>query len=220
MTNDLVSVYLTNKFKASGLKKIDVVKDIGYKNISKGLRKLDSALSGNIEQTDFIVKLSKVINFSIEEFKDVYKNREKIIKQQEYNECKNAFQPHLFAVTVNKIPSPIFVGAMFQHLRYIILDDNFLNQEYIDQLANIGNLIRYHIVNNDGEISAFGKIKYYIFQRCFEEQKKDRLCFDINGILIDNPEPTDESEPGVATLEVKGRSILPFLKLDNEQNVF
>src|SRR5271157_498374 len=214
MSEHPVFVYLNEKINVSGTSKKDIVIKMGYKNVTKGLRRLQNVLNGGREDKQFLVKLSQVLSFPVEEIV-------KIRSDYEYRVAKGVFRPHLLAVTSNHIPSPIFVGAMVAHQRYIYLEDDFLELEYIDQLARVSGHIIAHMVRQDGGIPAFGRIKYYILRKYFDEAKTDYLFSDTSGSLIDNPEPQDKSEPGEASLTVRGRNILPILRLDadNEQNV-
>jgi hypothetical protein len=214
MSEHPVFIYLNEKINVSGMSKKDIVIKMGYKNVTKGLRRLQNVLNGGSKDEQFLVKLSQVLSFPVEEII-------KIRSDYEYRVAKEVFRPHLLAVTSNHIPSPIFVGAMVAHQRFIYFEDDFLELEYIDQLARVSGHVIAHMVKQDGRIPAFGRIKYYILQRAYDEAKSDRLFFDTSGSLIDNPEPQDKSEPGTASLTVKGRNILPILRfdVDNEQNV-
>jgi hypothetical protein len=212
MSEHPITSYLKDKIIASGLSEKNIVSKMGYKNLAKGLRRLHDVLNGDIENKTFLSGLSKVLAFPVDELV-------KIKSEYEYQLRKEAFRPHLFSETSRNIPQPIFVGAMCAHMRYIYLEEDFLELEYIDQLTRVSSHVTAHMLKYDGGIGGFGSIKYYILQKTFEEPKKDRLYFDTSGSLIANPAPEDKSEPGVATLTVKGRSILPILRMDSEQKI-
>ncbi len=108
-----LTTLIRNRFRELNVKRVDVVKRMGYSNIAKGLRRLDEF--GRDDYRSFPAlksRLATALDVSTEELDDAFqKTRQEIIDEDEAEYRKN-FQPHLIWDTAYKTPTPIFVAAM------------------------------------------------------------------------------------------------------------
>jgi len=88
----------------------------------------------------------------------------------------------------NNVPSPIFIGTMVDHLKYVRLDKTFLPLDNSEQMVKTKKLIRQHYKQLEGKLSGFGKIIHYVLRTDFDENKEDILLFDIEGNLMIDPD--------------------------------
>ncbi|MCX8125356.1 MAG: hypothetical protein N3F66_14505 [Spirochaetes bacterium] len=150
---------------------------LGYKNISKGIRRIDEFIQ-EVTLIEHIIKnlhialdepLSKVID-KLEETKreiaeEIKQKHEEKRKAKE--EKRKNFKPFLYCVTQNKIPSTIFVAAITKSylLKKVSLPVNFNQLSHLKKRAAILKAIceHYDFVQQrwDSKVPAFGEILAY-----------------------------------------------------------
>lgn len=199
ISDNPVSQFINEKILNSGMSSSAIIKKMGYSNISREKYRLLNVINGKIEKKPFMDKLSKVLDFNIEELV-------KIKADYDYQQQKEIFRPYLFAVTENQTPSPMWAGGWFGHERFIYLQDDYFNLDYTDQLTHVRSLILEHMLIKKGVIRAFGKIKYYKLIKYFDTPKQELLFFDTSGSLIDKPDQTKKSKTKTPQKRSKRRS--------------
>jgi hypothetical protein len=103
-----------------GLSRGEFAKRLGYKNIAKGIRRIDVLCAGDIEGTkNFLELLPQALETSAETVKialDQTVRELELAEQQEAEARDNiwpeTFRPHAIILTERAVPSPIFVAAM------------------------------------------------------------------------------------------------------------
>ena len=93
------------------------------------------------------------------------------------------FRPHLMVETARRVPSPIFVAALFgiARLRIVPLsDDRFAAREARDRVVK--GAILQHYRETSGRVPAFGRITEYVLVGLFGYDGTDfGLSFNTNG---------------------------------------
>jgi hypothetical protein len=103
-----------------GLSRGKLAKRLGYKNIAKGIRRIDALRDGDIKWTkQFLDVLPQALEISAETVKRAL---EQTVRELEFAEKQEAeardkiwrenFCPHAIILTERTVPSPIFVAAM------------------------------------------------------------------------------------------------------------
>ena len=69
-TNQVID-FVNHALKVNSISKIDVIKMMGYRNVNKGLRRLDRLYQLEEVDMDFVAKLSHVLNVAEGDIKKV-----------------------------------------------------------------------------------------------------------------------------------------------------
>lgn len=106
-----------------GLKKRELVLLMGYSNVSKGLRRLEAILNGDIGiARQLRLELAEGLGMDIADI-DLAINAEAMEKQKSAEALyRQVFRPHAVILTSQKIPSPIFAYAMARVDRRLRID--------------------------------------------------------------------------------------------------
>ena len=140
----------------------ELVKRLGYKNIAKGIRRIDVLCEGDLEGTkQFLDVLPQALETSAETVKRAIDQTVREIELAEKQEAeardkiwRENFRPHAIILTERTVPSPIFVAAIIgvEKLLRIDLDPtqgpvSFVRQaldrlpEWFSRLANLLGLL-------------------------------------------------------------------------------
>ena len=204
--------------KEKKIKKSEIAKKLGYKNISKGCRRIDEFLKSlDASAFDIIIeKMPGLFNISCELVEEKLKetagelDRERLLREEE--ERKN-FVPYLYCQTERSRPSPIFVcvftGAIGR--RYLHLPSNYNDLSTCDQENFRKELINWIVEKRGGTIPSFGKITCFTLRRYYDDEESEREVYDLEGELIEGC--GDEFKviiKGKASLRVGGQDITKF----------
>jgi hypothetical protein len=115
-----------------GLSRLDVVRRASYKNIAKGLRRLDELLKGEIGKTrDLIRALPAALDVPREVVEQaIEQTRRRIAEAQEATwharetAWRAAFKPHAIILTERIVPQPIYVASIVGVERLLRMDFN------------------------------------------------------------------------------------------------
>ena len=138
MSDDLLSIrtLISNRCDALSLRLSDLVRRCGYKNISKGLRRLESVQQGCFKGNEALIQ---ALPSALEVPADVVKEAVAATQRQIYeaNEAawRAAFRPHAIILTEKQRPEQIFVAAIIgvERLLRVDLDPTKGDAAYIDQ---------------------------------------------------------------------------------------
>jgi hypothetical protein len=121
---------ISDRLRVLGLRRADLMRRVNYKNIAKGLRRLDKLLAGNLDKTrDLIHALpaaldvsSEVVEHAIEETRRQIAEAQEAKRQALGAAWRAAFKPHAIILTEKTIPQPIFVAAIIGTQRLLRID--------------------------------------------------------------------------------------------------
>jgi hypothetical protein len=125
-----IASLIAERSRALGLSHADLVRRTNYKNIAKGLRRLDDLLSGELSKTrDLICALPaaldvppEVVEHAIEDTRRQVANAKEAEWQAREAAWRAAFKPHAIIVTERAVPQPIFVAAVIGVERLLRID--------------------------------------------------------------------------------------------------
>ena len=138
MSDDLLPIktLISNRCDALSLRLSDLARRCGYKNISKGLRRLESVQQGCFKGNEALIQ---ALPSALEVPADVVKEAVAATQRQIYeaNEAawRAAFRPHAVILTEKDRPEQIFIAAIIgvERLLRVDLDPTEGEVTYIDQ---------------------------------------------------------------------------------------
>jgi|HubBroStandDraft_6_1064221.scaffolds.fasta_scaffold118030_2 hypothetical protein len=112
------------------LSRSDLVRRAGYKNIAKGLRRLDELLAGDLGKTGNLIRAlpaaldvpTEMVEHAIEETRRRIAEAQEAARQAREWAWRAAFMPHAIILTERTVPQPIFVAAIIGVERLLRID--------------------------------------------------------------------------------------------------
>jgi hypothetical protein len=119
-SNLAIATLIRSRMIELGLSRGEFAKRLGYKNIAKGIRRIDALCDGGIEGTkQFLDTLPQALQTSAETVKFALDQTVRELELAEKQEAETRdkiwrenFCPHAIILTVRSVPSPIFVAAI------------------------------------------------------------------------------------------------------------
>jgi integrase len=121
MKSDLaIATLIQSRMTELGLSRGEFAKRLGYKNVAKGIRRIDVLCDGDLEGTKhFLDVLPQALETSAETVKLALEQTVRELELAEKQEAeahdkiwRENFCPHAIILTERTVPSPIFVAAM------------------------------------------------------------------------------------------------------------
>jgi hypothetical protein len=200
---------ITRRCEELGLRPSHLVNRCGYKNVSRGLRRLQKLHEGDLKGASGLIpglptalELSPdVVKHAVEESKRQVWEAEKAAKEAEEAAWRAAFKPHAIILTEQRSPEPIFVAAFIGVDRLLRVDFDLTKKpvSFTDQaLQGVREkLARW----KSQSLPAFGRPTGVIVN-----YSPDRAVqFDLEG----KPHQVFDRayQPGKASLSIKGRPL-------------
>jgi len=201
------------------IRKSELVKKLGFKNISKGIRRFDSFIAGEKYNKNFINSLHIALEVPKEQFDLILHETEQLI-QKDIDEKKvrqtdfdrRSFVPYLFCHTEYKRPMSIWLCAMTGAYRTRNLPLYFNSLSELEQLTAIKELIDEILKRHNGQIPNFGDIICFTAKRSYDDTESEREVYDLKGNLISNPlDDFRKISIGKATVSLNGKDMTNFL---------
>jgi hypothetical protein len=203
MKSDLaIAALIRSRMAELGLSRGEFAKRLGYKNIAKGIRRIDALCEGDIEGTKhFLDVLPQALETSAETVKLALEQTVRELELAEKQEAeahdklwRENFCPHAIILTERTVPSPIFVAAMIGIEKLLRID--------VDATQGPVSFVRQVLDRLPEGVPAFGKAIGFVIN--YSPDKAVR--FDRNGqpiAILDKA-----VRPGTATLlRLGGRPI-------------
>jgi hypothetical protein len=157
-----VVFHLVEKHRcAMGMRKVDLVKRLGYANINKGLRNYEEFIDGNYDQPFIVENICTVLVIDPKKLdRTIAKAKRDVTVEilvdtmDDAQDWANDFEEHGIIETDQDRPSPIVAAALFrfERLKFVKLDTSRFARNYVQQvLAEIPNRI-----DASGRIPSFG----------------------------------------------------------------
>ena len=202
MKSDLaIATLVRSRMIELGLSRGEFAKRLRYKNIAKGIRRIDALCDGDLEGTkQFLDVLPQALETSADTVKRALDQTVREIEMAEKQEAeardkiwRENFCPHAIILTERTVPSPIFVAAIIgvEKLLRIDLDATQGPVSFVKQVLD-------HVPEG---VPAFGKPIGFVINY----SPDTAVRFNSNGQPI---ETLDEAvRPGTAVLRLGGRPI-------------
>jgi hypothetical protein len=202
MKSDLaIATLIRSRMTELGLSRGEFAKRLGYKNVAKGIRRIDALCAGDLEGTkQFLDVLPQSLETPAETVKfaldQTVRELELAAKQEAEARDKiwwENFSPHAIILTERTVPSPIFVAAIIGVEKLLRID--------LDATQGPVNFVRQALDRLPAAVPAFGKPIGFVINYSPDQAVK----FDRNG------QPTailDKAvRPETAVLRLGGRPI-------------
>jgi hypothetical protein len=203
MKSDLaIAALIRSRMIELGLSRGELAKRLGYKNIAKGIRRIDVLCDGDLEGTKhFLDVLPQALETSPETVKLALEQTVRELELAEKQEAeahdkiwRENFCPHGIILTERTVPSPIFVAAMIGVEKLLRID--------LDAIQGPVSYVRQVLDRLPEGVPAFGKPIGFVIN--YSPDKAVR--FDRNGQPIATLDKA--VRPGTAVLlRLGGRSI-------------
>jgi hypothetical protein len=145
MKSDLaIATLIRSRMTELGLSRGEFAKRLGYKNIAKGIRRIDALCEGDLEGTkQFLDVLPQALETSGETVKLALDQTVRELELAEKREAeardkiwRENFRPHAIIFTEHTVPSPIFVAAMIGVEKLLRIDID-LTQEPVSFVRQV-----------------------------------------------------------------------------------
>jgi hypothetical protein len=184
---------LLHQAQTLGLSRTQIVRRLGYTDISSGHRALTGLMmTGTVPP--FFTRLADALEVdqSIIEAALIATARQQdaeaaihvLAREEAY---RQAFKPHLQVQVERDIPSPIFAVALIgiKRLRIVDLPDMSTVADECQREEIVRRIIRRHYRENSGRVTSFGKITGYVFVSIVGYGGVDfGVPFDVTGRAI------------------------------------
>lgn len=158
---------VSNRCRELGLGRADLIRRTSYKNLAKGLRRLDELFAGDLERTKDLIRAlpdaldtpDHVVETAVAETKQQLEEDALRIAQEKEAAWRATFVPHAIILTERARPEPIFVAAFIgvERLLRIDFDLSAGRASYINQALNGVRLKLAGFKPEVGRIPAFGR---------------------------------------------------------------
>jgi len=204
MKSDLaIATLIRSRMTELGLSRGEFAKRLGYKNLAKGIRRIDALCDGDIEGTkQFLDVLPQALQTSAETVKLALDQTVREIELAEKQEAgardkiwRENFRPHAIILTEQTVPSPIFVAAIIGVEKLLSID--------LDATQGPVSFVRQALDRLPEGVPAFGKPIGFVINYSPDQAVR----FDSNGQPIAILDKT--VRPGTAVLLRLGGHLIP-----------
>ena len=202
-SNLAIATLIRSRMTELGLSRGEFAKRLGYKNIAKGIRRIDALCEGDVEGTkQFLDVLPQALETSAETVKRALDQTVRELELAEKQEAeardkiwRETFRPHAIILTGRTVPSPIFVAAIIGVEKLLRID--------LDATQGPVSFVRQVLDCLPEWVSAFGKTVGFVINYSPDQAVR----FDLNGqpiAILDKA-----VRPGTAILRLGGVRSLP-----------
>lgn len=155
-----------------GLTRMQLLRRMGYANVTKGVRRLTAIEQGDLRRADqFHGPLAAALEIPPEVVEDAFAATRAALDAEEEAAYREAFQPHGVILTALSVPSPIHVAALLGGVRLLRIPlDTDAPPDTFSQQARQG-------LPPDGGVPGFGWIVGYVVNYSPDEA----VQFDLEG---------------------------------------
>ncbi len=164
-------------FSHSNLSRKDFVEKLGYRNIAKSLRHLDSFLERSTGPENFLERAEEVFGVSKErieiakrETAEIWSKEEQEAEKRRKERARRTFLPFLYVDTSRTRPSSITLAAIAgKALKHIPVPEILETASLIEQLEWAQQIAPQHYEEKDHKVTLFGDIIGYILCYSYDE---------------------------------------------------
>jgi hypothetical protein len=193
-----IQVLISSRCHELGLRPVEVVRRCGYRNVSKGLRRLEDISRGCFAGTDTLIRgLPVALEVPADVVQQAVEDTKRQIFEAREATWRAAFSPHAIIMTERERPSQIFIAAILgvSNLRRVDFD---LSQGPLSFVQQALEGLREKLAKSNGVITTFGRATGFIIN--FDPDYAVR--FDLEGKPV---EALDRAyRLGEATFHLKG----------------
>lgn len=197
-----IETLVSSRCKELGLRPVELIRRCGYKNIAKGIRRLEQLRRGDFSSSATLIRtLPSALDVPTEAVRKAVQDTQREIHEAEEAAWRAAFIPHAAILTERKIPRPIFAAAILgvDRLRRVDFDLSKSPETYVQQALD--GLRQKLAEGKSDQIPTFGKPVGVIVNYSPDHAVR----FDLDGNAI---EALDRAyRLGEATLSIGNRPV-------------
>jgi hypothetical protein len=198
---------IDEQLAARGWRKGHLVAAMGYKNLSRGVKRLEACLRGEDAAPEVLRRLGAALEIAPARWEAILRatrtEREAAARADAARieaARRAAFRPYVYVQTSETRPQSLTAAAVIgPRLKQIALDDDTLALPPARRLVRVAELVREHYRVNLGRCLLFGVITGYLFRSGYEET----IAFATDGTLLAT-RPGWHADEGIASLTLKG----------------
>jgi hypothetical protein len=194
-----LATLITERCRELGLSRSELIARCQYKNIAKGLHRLEQAYAGSLEKAGFLIRqLPEALDLSPETIQRAAADTVRLLAEEEDARWRASFQPEAFLLGTSKRPSQIWMygisGGADRWLK-IPLDLSQPQETYAAQALAV--------VKKTPIVQFFGPTTGFVVNYTPDHAVR----FDLDGLPVETL--THAYRPGVVTLYLGNRPF-PF----------
>ncbi len=201
---------ILDSLAARGWRKADLVTAMGYRDLGRGLRRLDACLRGEEVAEEVLRRVQQALSIPearwtqvLGETRSQQQETERQRRQEALAARQARFRPYIYVLTSESRPVNITAAAVIgPRLRFLYLEDELLRLPRPARIARVADRVQDHFRANLGKCLLFGDIVGYRFQIAYDEV----LVLDVTGSVREVRTETAGEEPE-ACLQVKHSSL-------------
>src|SRR3954468_13785267 len=181
---------ISETMAVKGLRKAQIVSLLGFKNITKGIRRFDAFVVDGVDSPGMLDRLPSALGLPAETVHAAYeptldqrRAEAEAQRSARLERLRAEFRPHVRIRTERTVPSPIFVVAMTggpdRWLRISLPEEITALPEH-DQIAQVAEIIQQHHAERKGWAGPFGSITGYYYRVEFERAVE----FSVTGEVV------------------------------------
>jgi hypothetical protein len=203
MSDELpIATLVSGRCKELSLRPVELIRRCGYKNVSKGLRRLEHFCQGNFTGSDTLIRaLPSALDVPDEAVRKAVEDTQRQIHEAEEAAWRAEFIPHAVILTERERPTQIFIAAILgvDRLRRVDFDLSKSPETYVQQALD--GLRQKLAEGKSDQIPTFGKPVGVIINHSPDHAVR----FDLEGNAI---EVLDRAyRLGEATLSIGKRPV-------------
>jgi hypothetical protein len=196
-----IEALVQDRCRELGLRPVELVRRCGYKNVSKGLRRLEQLCKGNFKSSvGLIPALPVALEAPVGVVKEAIEKSERYLDEFAEAAWRAQFRPHAIIITERSRPEPLFVAAFIGVDVLLRVDFDLTAAPFTFVKQSLDGL-RHKLARWRGSLPAFGRPVGFIVNY----SPDCAVRFDLEG----NPvELFDRAyRPGEATFSIGGRAM-------------
>jgi hypothetical protein len=195
-----ISSLINTRTKALGIGRAELVARCEFKNIAKGLRRLDEVCAGNVDRAGLLLaKLPDALSLEPQVVTAAILATRQAKEHEQEQRYRITFRPHAVTICERAIPEPIWLAAVIGVDRLLRIDfaENSTPISYVRQaLDGLETRLRRW---SSSSLPAFGRPRGVVVNYAYD----NAVEFDLEGKPL---RVFDEAvRIGVATVALKGR---------------
>ena len=203
MPDDKLPIEILVRDRASELelRPTELVRRAGYKNVTKGLRRLTELYQGDFEASRGLISaLPDVLRLSAADVQNAVQNSRRQIAEAEENKWRSGFAPHAVILTERARPQGLFIAAMIgiSELKRVDFALGSYPVTYVQQALD--GVQRKMKRWGRGQLPCFGRPTGIVINYTPDWAVR----FDLNGEAIESFDAAYRL--GEATLSIRGRN--------------
>jgi hypothetical protein len=134
-----IETFIGNRCSELGLSQSELIRCVGYKDISKGMRRLEQLYAGHVSKAQKLIQaLPAMLAVSPDAVNKAVEGTQQQLREAGNEAWRRLFKPHAIILTERNRPEPIFVAGLIGVNRILRVDFDLTadRASYIHQAIN------------------------------------------------------------------------------------